>query len=93
MRLVINIPDSTLQELKTQLTELTRSLSAHPELVRKLHLGDRKDAAIQAMFTPERLAKIDAAQASIRAGKGRTLEHLDQRLDATRSQWLAENPS
>ena len=45
------------------------------------------------MFTPERLAKIDAAKASIRAGKGTTLEQLDQRLAATQAEWLAANPS
>jgi hypothetical protein len=69
-------------------------LSAQPELVEEIHLnGDADDAAIQKLFTPERLAKIDAAQASIRAGKGRTLEQLDQRLAETSAEWLAANPS
>lgn len=94
MRLEIIIPDSTRPDLKVRLTTLAGQLSARPELVEEIRLdGDAEDAAIQAMFTPERLAKIDAAQADIRAGNGRTLEQLDQRLAATKAEWLAANPS
>ena len=94
MRLEIIIPDSTRPDLKARLTSLTKRLSAHPELVEEIHLSsDAEDAAIQRLFTPERLANIDAAQAGIRAGKGRTLEQLDQRLAATKAEWLAANPS
>ena len=94
MRLEIIIPDSTSPDLKARLTSLTERLSRRPELVEEIHFkGEAEDAAIQKLFTPERLAKIDAAQAGIRGGKGRTLEQLDERLAATKAEWLAANPS
>ncbi|MDR3690907.1 MAG: hypothetical protein P4L46_16125 [Fimbriimonas sp.] len=94
MRLEIIIPDSTRPDLKAMLTSLTQRLSARPELVEEIHLnGDDEDAAIQRMFTPERLAIIDAADADISAGNGLTMEQLDARLAATRTEWLAANPS
>jgi hypothetical protein len=94
MRLEITIPDSTRPDLKAKLRRLTQQLSERPELVEEIHLNPgAEDVAIQAMFTPGRLAKINAAKASIRAGKGRTLEQLDERLAATRAEWLAANPS
>jgi len=51
------------------------------------------DATIQTLFTPERLAIIDAADADISAGNGLTLDQLDSRLAANRAAWLAANPS
>jgi hypothetical protein len=54
--------------------------------------GDAEDAAIQKLFTPELLAKIDAADADITAGNGRTPEQVRARLAATRAEWLAANP-
>jgi len=93
MRLEIIIPDSTRPDLKARLTSLTQRLSARPELVEEIHLNGDEDAAIQRMFTPERLAIIDAADADISAGNGLTMEQLDARLAATRTEWLAANPS
>lgn len=94
MRLEIIIPDSTRPDHKAKLISLTQRLIERPELVEEIHLnGDEGDEAIQRMFTPELLAKIDAAEADIRAGNGRTLEQLDARLAATRAEWLAANPS
>ena len=42
-------------------------------------------------FTPERLAQIDAAAATIRAGHGMTLEQVDAFLAARRAAWLEAN--
>ena len=49
-----------------------------------------REGAIQRLFTPERLAIIDAANADISAGNGLTLEQLDVRLAAYRNACLAE---
>jgi hypothetical protein len=91
MRLEINIPDSTRADIKVRLASLTRRLSAEPNLVEKIDLDGPDDAAIQAMFTPERLAIIDAADEDIRAGNGLTLGQLDARLAANRAAWLTAN--
>jgi hypothetical protein len=94
MRLEIIIPDDTRPAVKSKLTRLTKQLSANPELIEEIRFnGDSENAAIQRLLTPERLAKIDAARADVRAGNGRTLEQLDERIAATRAEWLAANPS
>jgi hypothetical protein len=93
MRLEINIPDSTSSAVKARLTTLVQELNEDPGLVEGIHLnGDAEDAAIQKLFTPELLAKIDAADADITAGNGRTPEQVRARLAATRAEWLAANP-
>jgi hypothetical protein len=87
MRFEIVIPDSASADLKARFAVLTRRLSAHPELVEGIDVGD--DAQIQAMFTPERLAIIDAANADIEAGNGLSMEQVKESLAKTRAQWLA----
>jgi hypothetical protein len=83
MRLEINIPDSTRPAVKARLTKLVHELSARPELVEDIQMNDdAQAAAIQRLFTPERLAIIDAADRDIDAGNGLTLEQLDERLAA-----------
>jgi len=63
-----------------------------PELVDEIHLdGDEEDEAIQRLFTPELLAKINAAGADIAAGNFATLEQVDARIAATRAEWIAAN--
>ena len=91
MRVEIIIPDNTKARLKSRIADVARQLSQTPELVERIRFDD--DIDIQAMFTPERLAKIDAAKANMRAGKGRTLNQLDKRIEETRTEWLAGNSS
>ena len=45
------------------------------------------------LFTPERLAQIDEAAAEIAAGKGLTIEQLDEELARRRAEWLRINHS
>ena len=93
MRLEIVIPDSTAPELQAKLVALTLRLSARPELVREIEFsGEDEDAAIQAMFTPERMAKIKRSQEQIRDGNGLTLDQMDTALSETKAEWLIANP-
>jgi hypothetical protein len=53
-------------------------------------VGD--DADIDHLFTPERLAHIDEAEAEIKAGKSYTAEQADVELAKRRAEWLRNNP-
>ena len=44
------------------------------------------------LFTPERLAHIDKAEAEIKAGNFYTAEQADAELVKRRAEWLRENP-
>ena len=44
------------------------------------------------LFTPERLAHIDKAEAAIKAGKFYTAEQADEELAKRRAEWLRTNP-
>jgi hypothetical protein len=44
------------------------------------------------LFTPERLAKIDAAAAQIDSGQFFTAEQADQELSKRRAEWLQKRP-
>ena len=93
MRLEIIIPDSTRPEYKTKLAELSQQLSAHPELVADIHLnGDDENAAIQAMFTPERLAHIAKSDAEIDAGNFFTGEQVQAQLQQKHAEWIQQHP-
>ena len=43
---------------------------------------------LEHLFTPERMAIIDRAAAELDAGKGVTIEKLDEHLAAVREAWL-----
>lgn len=43
------------------------------------------------LFTPERLAHIDRAAASIDAGRGMTAEQVESQLAQRRTEWLDQN--
>jgi hypothetical protein len=45
------------------------------------------------LFTPERLAHIDRAIASMDAGRGLTMEQVEAELAQRRTEWLARNRS
>ena len=47
---------------------------------------------IDHLFTPERLAHIDKAEADIKAGKFYTTEQADKELAERRAAWLRTNP-
>jgi len=88
MRLEIVVPDSTSPEVMARLTSLAEQLSANPELVEEIHFdGDAEDAAIQAMFTPELLAEIEAADAEIDAGNFVTADQLDEHFKRKAAEW------
>ena len=91
MRFEINIPDSTRPELQAMFLTLTRRLSERPELVEEIDMHDDEDAAIQRMFTPERLAHIAKAEAEIEAGDFYTSEQVDDHLRAKHEAWLQEH--
>ncbi len=92
MRLEINIPDTTRLEYKTKLVTLTELLSAKPELVAEIHMnGDLEDAAIQAMFTPELLNEIEAADAEIDAGNFVTADQLDEHFKRKSDEWVLQH--
>ena len=63
------------------------------EYVADVVLDDVSDAEFDPVrfFTPERLAELDAADASIRAGRGYTTEQLDAELAKRRAEWLKAN--
>jgi hypothetical protein len=44
------------------------------------------------LFTPERLAKIDKADADIKAGNFYTTEQADAELAKRKAEWLRKNP-
>jgi hypothetical protein len=44
------------------------------------------------LFTPERLAHIDAAMADINAGRSYTTEQANEELAKRRAEWLRNNP-
>ncbi len=43
------------------------------------------------LFTPERLAELDAAAADVRAGRVLTREQVDAELATRRAEWLKAN--
>jgi hypothetical protein len=47
---------------------------------------------IDRLFTPERLAHIDKADADIQSGKGYTTEQAEKELARRREKWLQANP-
>ncbi len=49
-------------------------------------------ANLDHLFTPERLAHIDAAEAEIQAGNSYTAEQADAELARRRAEWLRKNP-
>lgn len=94
MRLEIIISDNTLPAVKSKISNLLDQLSAHPELINEIHLnGDADDAAVQELFTPERLAQMDTAAVEARAGQSYTREQVDEFLADNRAAWLANHPS
>ena len=86
MRLEINIPDSTRPEVKAKLTALTQQLSQRPELVEEIDLAD--DAAIQSMFTPERIAHIDSALTAVKAGSFYTVAQVEEHFAQKEALWM-----
>ena len=52
----------------------------------------RNTENIDHLFTPERLAIIDRADAEIEAGRFRTMEQVEERLAKTRAEWIKANP-
>lgn len=86
MRLEINIPDNTREDLKARLIDITERLSARPELAEEIELDE--DAAIQRMFTPDRLAHIARADAEIDAGNFFTAEQVDEHFKQKHSAWI-----
>lgn len=87
MRLEIVIPDSTLPDLKAQLATLAEQLSAKPELVTRINLEDDDEATVQAMFTPERLAHIDAAIAEVKDGTFYTEAQVEEHFARKKASW------
>jgi hypothetical protein len=56
-------------------------------------LGDESGGAtpnLDRFFTPDRLARIDKAEADVRAGKGFTDEQAETELARRRAEWLQE---
>jgi predicted transcriptional regulator len=85
MRLEIIIPDSTRADVKARLTSLTQRLSEKPELVDEIELVD--DAAVQAMFTPDRLAHIDRALAEVEGGNFFTAAQVEEHFAQKATSW------
>jgi len=54
--------------------------------------NEPEDDNFDHLFTPEVIAKIDAASAEADAGKLFTLDEVNERLDALRDEWLASHP-
>ena len=52
----------------------------------------QSDDNIDHLFTPERLAHIDQAEADIKAGKSYTSEQANEELAKRRAEWLQTNP-
>jgi len=86
MRREILTPQTTGTGQNPNVTTMKEPVSVSPELVEKIHLDGRDDGAIQALFTPERLAIIDAADDDISAGNGLTFEQLSVRLAVPKSE-------
>jgi len=91
MRLEIIIPDSTRPDIKARFVSLTQQLSAHPELIESIDLGEEE--AIQRMFTAERLAHIDNAAAEIRAGNCLSSTQVREHFAEKESAWTESQAS
>jgi len=61
-------------------------------LVNDLADAGRATPNLDHLFTPRRLAEIDAASADIDAGNFYTPEQLDTELAKRRDEWLRKNP-
>jgi hypothetical protein len=94
MRLEIIIPDSTPPERKAKLANLTRRLSAQPELVDGIDLMESTtDAEIQRRFTPEFVTSIAEIDLEMERGIHFTKGDLDDRFRQKTSEWTRQNPS
>jgi len=86
----IRIPDEVYHQAAQAAEARHVSLEAFVTETLQLRLRD-EDAAIQKMFTPERLAHIAKAQAQIKAGQSFTPEEARADFAAKRAEWLEAN--
>lgn len=54
--------------------------------------NEKETPNLDPLFTPERLAHIDAAAEEIKAGNFYTAEQADAELGKRRAEWLRNNP-
>jgi hypothetical protein len=86
----IRIPDEVYRQAAQAADAQHVSLEDFVTEILQLHLQEG-DAAIQRMFTPERLAHIAKAEAEIDAGLGLTPQQARADFATKRAEWLRAN--
>ncbi len=85
----INLNDRLYQDVQRRAAKA--GFASVDEYVADLLQGDLEDENLDRFFTPERLAHIDRAAASIAEGHGLTMEQVDEELAKRREEWLRQN--
>ena len=89
----VQLPDRVLQVAQAQ--AVRGGFASVAEYIADVVLDDASELqeAFDAAryFTPERIAELDAAAASVRAGHGLTGEQLDAELAKRRAAWLGRD--
>ena len=81
----VRIPDEVYRQAAEAAEAQHVSVEEFVTETLQLRLQDTDDAAIQRMFTPERLALIAAAQAEIDSGQGISFEQWRSEFDFQRA--------
>jgi hypothetical protein len=88
MRLEISIPDPIFSNAQRVATEMGVSLDRFVSNAVEI-MADDYDGPDP---TPELIASLRQAQADVKAGRGRTMAQVEERLAATKAAWLQANP-
>jgi hypothetical protein len=88
----VQLNDQLYKEVRRRATEA--GFSTVDEYIAEVLSHDLHDDTenLDHLFTPERLAHIDKAEAEIKAGNFYTADQADAELAKRRAEWLRNNP-
>lgn len=86
----IRIPDDVYRRAVEAASSQCVSLEEFVTEALRLHLGEVKYEKVVTL-TPEQIAVVRESQAEIKAGKGLTIELVEEQLAAKRAEWLKTN--
>jgi hypothetical protein len=87
----VSIPDPLYVEAQRAADATGISLECYVREAVELHLGDGPSEPEVLKLSPEQVAGLRTAQASIAAGKGLTVKQLERSLAEKKAAWLQAN--
>jgi predicted RNA-binding protein len=89
MRFEIVVPDSIKPDLQAKFRTLVQRLSAQPELVEAMNIGESESITLN----EEQMMQVRQSQAEFNSGKSLTAEQVRNSLEKHKEEWLAANQS